>query len=463
MNKEKIEKLRALTGKILSSAKNCEVKDKLKDDFNKIEKYVAKLTKISKDKAILLKGKYETLNFEHRAIGVSALAFVLAFGLTFAPHPSINKDSLVAKNMEKNKVTKSAPDKDQCIISIGGKMVLAVASAQDAQAVFDGLKAYYMGGTLDPNAQVALDQEFKWDIYNPKKEKGQEAWEMTPSEAVLYILKGKGDTKPYTVVGGDNLWNIAATNGCTVQDLINMNPGLTENNLQIGMTINLAQYTPYFNITTVQDVTASEAIPYETVYQDSNAIYSGQTKVSKPGVDGSKEIVKKVTKVNGIEVASQVLSEKVISQPVAQVALKGTKAMSYNVVASINNAGKGTLGYPVSHVEISSGFGASRGGGRHTGVDFRNPVGTPIGAAESGTVIFSGYTKGGYGNLVKISHGNGLVTYYAHCDKLLVQAGQQVSRGQTVATVGLTGYTTGAHCHFEVRVNGSIVNPMGYL
>ncbi|MDD4122586.1 MAG: M23 family metallopeptidase, partial [Eubacteriales bacterium] len=104
----------------------------------------------------------------------------------------------------------------------------------------------------------------------------------------------------------------------------------------------------------------------------------------------------------------------------------------------------------------------SRGGGRHTGVDLRNPKGTPIKAADDGVVTFASYS-GSYGNIVKLSHGNGLQTWYAHCDTMSVSIGQVVNKGETIATVGITGRATGYHLHFEVRKNGVPQNPMNYL
>ena len=98
----------------------------------------------------------------------------------------------------------------------------------------------------------------------------------------------------------------------------------------------------------------------------------------------------------------------------------------------------------------------------HTGVDMHASMGTPIHAAAAGTVISAGW-RGGYGKCVVISHGGNLATLYAHQSTLLVSAGQHVTRGQVIGEVGSTGYSTGAHLHFEVRVGGSPVNPMGYL
>ncbi len=98
----------------------------------------------------------------------------------------------------------------------------------------------------------------------------------------------------------------------------------------------------------------------------------------------------------------------------------------------------------------------------HSGVDIAAPTGTPIVAANEGTVIFSG-NRGGYGKCVIIDHGGGIITLYGHCNELSVSSGQSVSRGSTIATVGSTGRSTGPHCHFEVRINGSTTDPMAYL
>ena len=110
---------------------------------------------------------------------------------------------------------------------------------------------------------------------------------------------------------------------------------------------------------------------------------------------------------------------------------------------------------------ITSRFG-SRSRGLHTGLDIANSTGTPIKAAAAGVVTYAGY-KGSYGYMVVISHGNGVETYYAHCSRLYVSAGDSVSQGTVIAAVGSTGNSTGPHLHLEVRVNGVAKNPQNYL
>lgn len=97
----------------------------------------------------------------------------------------------------------------------------------------------------------------------------------------------------------------------------------------------------------------------------------------------------------------------------------------------------------------------------HTGVDIGAPTGTPIGAADKGLVIYTGWKKA-YGKTVLIDHGSGVVTWYAHCSSILVHEGQLVTRGQTIARVGNTGWSTGPHLHFGVSQNGKWRNPQSF-
>jgi murein DD-endopeptidase MepM/ murein hydrolase activator NlpD len=122
---------------------------------------------------------------------------------------------------------------------------------------------------------------------------------------------------------------------------------------------------------------------------------------------------------------------------------------------------------PAAVVAMSSGFGYrsdpfTGGGAMHSGLDFKGPHGTPILAAAAGTVTFAGW-QGGYGNCIEITHANGLVTRYAHLSGFTVPLGAEVKRGVQIARMGTTGRSTGTHLHFEVRVNGSAINPMKFL
>lgn len=129
-------------------------------------------------------------------------------------------------------------------------------------------------------------------------------------------------------------------------------------------------------------------------------------------------------------------------------------------------SGGGQLSWPVSG-PVTSGFGmrvdpVTHQYQLHAGIDIGAGYGAPVGAADDGTVIYAG-TMSGYGRVVVIDHGGGLSTLYGHLSAYGVAKGQEVSRGSQIANVGCTGFCTGPHLHFEVRVNGDPVDPMPYL
>ena len=150
--------------------------------------------------------------------------------------------------------------------------------------------------------------------------------------------------------------------------------------------------------------------------------------------------------------------------PVVKKKVVSTGKVNTSTTISYN---KPTLGInlirPISGT-ITSRFGAvsSRRVSKHTGLDIAASTGTKIKAAAGGTVTFSGY-KGSFGYMVVVNHGNGVETYYAHCSKLFVSAGQKVNQGDVIAAVGNTGNSTGPHLHLEVRVNGVAYNPQNYV
>lgn len=113
---------------------------------------------------------------------------------------------------------------------------------------------------------------------------------------------------------------------------------------------------------------------------------------------------------------------------------------------------------------VSSPYGLRWGGTDfHPGMDIANDMGTPIVATADGIVEYAGWNSGGYGNMVDINHGNGIMTRYGHASQVVVSTGQHVKRGQLIAYMGSTGFSTGPHVHYEVHVNGNRVNPISYL
>lgn len=127
-------------------------------------------------------------------------------------------------------------------------------------------------------------------------------------------------------------------------------------------------------------------------------------------------------------------------------------------VNGIKLATKPISGTITSRYGVSSNIRKSN----HTGLDIAAPSGTAIKVVADGTVTNASYS-GSYGNLVKVSHGNGVETWYGHTSKMYVSVGQKVTAGEVIAAVGSTGNSTGPHLHLEIRVNGTHINPQSYL
>lgn len=151
---------------------------------------------------------------------------------------------------------------------------------------------------------------------------------------------------------------------------------------------------------------------------------------------------------------------------VAPVVKKVVKTYSSTGISSSANTSGNKISLGIALIRpvggtITSRFGGRRGG-MHTGLDIATSRGTPISAVADGTVTYAG-SRGSYGNMVIVSHGDGIETYYAHCNSIEVSVGEEVSQGEEIATVGSTGNSTGPHLHLEIRVNGVAQNPQNYL
>lgn len=320
------------------------------------------------------------------------------------------------------------------------------------------------------------------------------------------LLGNRLEMIDYTLQEGDNIWDIAMTYDTTMERILELNPSIEdETKMQIGDLIKVEKASPILTITTVEEATFKELIPADIEYVEFSDLYKDETKVYQEGNDGLKELTVAVTKINGEEESRTLISEKVLSEAKTKVIAYGTKEKpvekpssnsgssnsssgssnngssnsssgSSNSGSSNNSSGSSSSGsssnssnssksyiHPLKGAgTISSGYG-SRWGSFHKGLDFAAPAGTPVYASASGKVIYSGYNSGGYGKLVIIEHSNGSQTYYAHNSSLYVNVGETVSQGERIAGVGTTGDSTGNHLHFEIRINGTPVNPANYL
>ena len=274
---------------------------------------------------------------------------------------------------------------------------------------------------------------------------------------LLYSTKTAEVT--YEVKKGDTWSQIAAKNDMTSAELLALNPGYNINKLQIGEVLTLSASVPYLTMTVVKQERYLDDVSYNIEYTDSAGLYQGDYKVTSKGEYGKADVMAKATYVNGEETERTILSSVTLKEPVTEYRLRGTKVRPTWMPT-------GSFRWPTSG-RISSYFGGRKSPGgigstNHKGIDIAVPRGTPIYAADGGTVTYSGWMSG-YGYLVQIDHGNGYVTRYGHNSSLTVSVGQHVYKGQQVARAGSTGNSTGNHCHFEIRMNGVAVNPANYV
>ena len=211
---------------------------------------------------------------------------------------------------------------------------------------------------------------------------------------------------------------------------------------------------------------------YVSNFEEAEKVVSTLKEKDSSNIEGISIVEKYETELKPLVSTDEAVSKLYVEKPKVVKVAKKSSSNIYKATGTVNtklttSGGKANLGIslirPVSGT-ITSRFGAGSSIRRssHTGLDIAAPSGTNIVAAASGTVTFSGY-KGSYGNMLVISHGNGVQTYYCHCSKLYVGVGTQVSQGQSIAAVGSTGNSTGPHLHLEVRVNGVAYNPQNYV
>lgn len=168
------------------------------------------------------------------------------------------------------------------------------------------------------------------------------------------------------------------------------------------------------------------------------------------------------------------ISELYLDEPVSEETIKTTKTnieeeLQSKLTEKRQMEKRTVNGIYLASLPLTGGTITSRYGSResirnhsHAGLDIASRYGTPIYAVAEGTVKFTG-NYGGYGNLVIISHGNGVETYYGHCSSICTTVGTKINPGDVIAKVGSTGNSTGNHLHFEIRIDGTSVNPQKYI
>ena len=336
------------------------------------------------------------------------------------------------------------------VLYVNGEKVVATTRSGALEDLLEQLKLGYQ--TADTvNAYFVEDVEIR-----------QEYVESSYVMNLGYIAEILNETKQgevtYTVESGDSYYSIAEDYEMSLEDLMKLNEGYDPDLLRVGDVLTISNAVPYLTVVNVERQRYVQDTPYQVEYTDDASMYQGEYKVTSAGVYGKADVTANVTYINGAETEREVVASVTLSQPVTEQQLRGTKERpTWYPTGSFSWPCTGTL---------TSRFGYRSlrlsGSNNHQGIDIGNSYGTSIYASDGGTVTYAGW-MGGYGYLIIIDHGNGYETYYGHNSSLVAYVGQKVHKGQLIARMGSTGYSTGNHCHFGIKLNGTFVNPLNYL
>ena len=334
------------------------------------------------------------------------------------------------------------------VLYVDGEKVVATTRAGALEDLLEQLKLGYE--TADTvNAYFVEDVEIR-----------QEYVESSYVMNLGYIAEILNETKEgevtYTVTSGDSYYSIAEKYDLSVEALMKLNPGYDPKILRVGDVLTISNAVPYLTVVNVERQRYVQDVPYQVEYTDDSSMYQGEYKVTSPGVYGKADVTANVTYINGEEMEREVVASVTLSQPVTEQQLRGTKERPTWYPT-------GSFSWPCTGILTSRfGYRSLLGSTYHNGIDIGNSYGTSIYAADGGTVTYSGWMSG-YGYLIIIDHGNGYQTYYGHNSSLTVSVGAKVHKGQLIARMGSTGRSTGNHCHFGIKLNGTFVNPLNYL
>lgn len=335
-------------------------------------------------------------------------------------------------------------------INIDGVKVGVVKSEEEAQAIFDQIKAPYISDISENSTLLEVEILENIEITNSHTSVDELGHK---EDLVNYLLTGGEETKIHTVEVGESYWTIAKIYDMPVDDLMLQNPGIDETQLKPGDPVTISLPTSIATVITTEEVKGTENIDYEIIVEKDGSMFEDEKKIKVEGKPGIANVLLHQTKHNGSLVEAKTISEEIVEEPVNQIVIQGTKERPKTMAT-------GSFAVP-TRGRISSRYGM-RWGRMHQGIDFAAPVGTPIQAADGGVVTKAGY-YGTYGYMVEINHENGYTTRYAHTSKMHVSPGTRVYKGQHIANVGNTGRSTGPHLHFEVLLNGSNRNPSSYI
>lgn len=341
---------------------------------------------------------------------------------------------------------------------VDDKLIGAIKSEGDMSYVLDSFLEQYRMGADNEKLTFVGKSRIVNGLYAGEKI-------MSAADFKEHISATEMVTELYTIKKNDTLERITKSFSMTEERVYEMNEGF-DGSLVAGRTLLLEHELPVLQVQSVVVSSYEKTIAYTTSTIKDPSQYTTYRKVKAKGVNGKQRVTEETVYIDGVRVGKHEIGRETLLEPVTEVIVVGTKKVAtgnYSGPQTITGSGRFTWPVP-GCTTISSPYGY-RWGRLHSGIDISNgrTNGKSIVAADSGTVTSVKNSPNGYGLHLIISHGNGYSTLYAHCSKILVSPGESVSKGQTIAKVGSTGRSTGAHLHFEIRVKGSSKNPMNWF
>lgn len=383
------------------------------------------------------------------------------YKVAVVPVTYLNNESVIYTALLKASESKAS---DGCGVFIDGNFVCVTASQNEAKGVFD--RILNDKNSKNPGYTYSFNEDivFEYGLYPDS-----DGIKMTADELYSYLTTPVTDDKTYTCSKDDTYENAAAKSGITLEKLMKLNPSADEEkDPSEGEVLVVKRGDCPVTYTAKRVNVYTVSVPYETVNINSTSLYNGSSLVLKDGSQGVDQVTEMISyDEDGEETGKQEISRFTVKEAVAKRVAIGTKIPS---VLKYTKSFGGVFLWPAPQncFRLSSGYGY-RSGRLHAGIDIISSDGgscrgRPIVAAAAGYVVVAQYHYS-WGNYVKIDHGNGIMTLYAHAldNSFKVSVGDYVVAGQQLSSIGTTGNSTGYHLHFEVWINGTRVDPLPYV